>query len=435
MFRWYRELSGLERRTFWGCFGGWALDATDAQIFSFIIPALIVSLKVSRSQIGDLGTISLIAAALGGWISGVLADRYGRVWVIKFTIIWFAFFTFLAGFVQSYDQMLIVRVLQGLGFGGEWGAGAVLVGEIIQPRDRGKAVGCLQSGYSFGWAAATILSTLAFLWLPADYAWRALLWLGVLPAFLVIFIRRFIQEPAVFQQAKAVERVSGIHPGFFAIFHPSILRTTVLASLLALGVIGAGSVTIYWLPTFMKTVRHLSVAGVGTFIITIVVGSFLGFIGSAYLTDIVGRRRNFLIFSIMSCVVMFSYMYLALGYWELLLLGMPFGFFTSGSYSSLGPYFTELFPTAIRGTGQSFSYNFGKGVGGLSVAGVGWLAQKIPLGDSIGAVALGGYLLAIVATLLLPETRGLHLSATDDVILPASSASLVASSRGRSGVI
>jgi MFS family permease len=411
VFSWYKELSGVERRTFWACFSGWTMDAMDAQIFSFLIPTLMIVWKVNSTQAGYLGTAALIATGVGGWISGVLADRYGRVRIMQLAIIWFAFFTLLAGFVQSYHQMLFVRMLQGIGFGGEWGAGAVLMGEIIRPEHRGKAVGTVQSGYGVGWTLATILSTAGFLWLPPAYAWRVLLWVGALPAILVIFIQRNVQEPPVFLEARNKRHAAGDQPGFFAIFHKSILRTTVLASLLALGVIGAGSAIIPWLPTFMKTVRHLSVAGVGTFMTLVTTGAFMGFIGSAYLSDFVGRRRNFLIFSVMSWIVTLGYMYLPLGHWGLVILSFPFGFFTQGSYASLGPYFTELFPTSIRGAGQSFSYNFGKGVGALSVVGVGWLATKMPLGKAIGAVSLVAYLLAITATILLPETRGLRLSA------------------------
>ncbi len=417
MFGWYRELSGIERRTFWACFGGWSMDAMDAQIFSFLIPALMAEWAINSTQAGYLGTGALIATAFGGWISGQLADRYGRVRVLQLTVIWYAAFTFLGGFVQSYDQMLAIRVMQGLGFGGEWGAGAVLMGEIIRAKHRGKAVGCVQSGYGVGWTMATLLSTVSFLLLPPEYAWRALLWIGVLPAGLVIYIRRFVKEPEVFKQAKALER--GSTPGMLSIFKPEIRRTTILASLLALGVIGAGSANAPWLPTFMKTVRHFSVAGVGTYMTMITVGSFLGFVGSAYLSDYVGRRWNFVIFSVMAWILTLGYLYLPIGDRALLVLSVPFGFFTVGAYSSLGPFFTELFPTAIRGTGQSFAYNFGKGGGAFCVAGVGWAAARMPLGEAISMVALGGYLLAILAALLLPETRGLELSAGPASSTPA----------------
>jgi MFS family permease len=409
MFAWYQELYDTERRTFWACFAGWTMDAMDAQLFSFLIPTLMLLWKVNSAQAGFLGTAALLATAFGGWVSGILADRYGRVRIMQAAIIWFALFTLLAGFVQSYHQMLVVRMLQGIGFGGEWGAGAVLMGEIIRPAHRGKAVGCVQSGYGIGWMLATVLATAAFHFLPPAYAWRVLLWIGALPALLVIFIQRNVKEPAIFLEAKKVQRAQ--RPGIFAIFHPSIVRTTILASLLALGIIGAGSSMIPWLPTFLKTVRHLSVSGVGTFMMFITTGAFLGFIGSAYLTDRVGRRRNFLFFSAMAWTVTLVYMYVPLGYTGMLLLSLPFGFFTQGSYASLGPYFTELYPTSIRAAGQSFSYNFGKGGGAFCVAGVGALARKMPLNKTIAIYALCAYLIAIAATLLLPETLGMQLSA------------------------
>jgi MFS family permease len=412
VFAWYKELSGMERRTFWACFSGWTMDAMDAQIFSFLIPTLMILWHVNSKQAGFLGTAALLATAFGGWVSGILADRYGRVRIMQAAIIWFALFTLVAGFVQSYNQMLIVRMLQGIGFGGEWGAGAVLMGEIIRPAHRGKAVGSVQSGYGIGWMLATLLCTAGFHFLPPAYAWRVLLWVGALPAVLVIFIQKNVQEPPVFLESKKVH--ANDRAGIFAIFEPRILRTTILASFLALGIIGAGSSMIPWLPTFLKTVRHLGIAGVGTFMMFITTGAFLGFIGSAYLTDRVGRRRNFLFFAGMAWCTTLVYMYAPLGVWGMLFLSLPFGFFTQGSYASLGPYFTELFPTSIRAAGQSFSYNFGKGIGAFCVAGVGALARKMPLNKAIAAYALCAYVIAIIATLLLPETRGLHLTAHTD---------------------
>lgn len=412
VFAWYKELTGTEKRTFWACFTGWTMDAMDAQIFSFLIPTLMLLWKVNSAQAGFLGTAALLATAVGGWVSGILADRYGRVRIMQAAIIWFAFFTLVAGFAQSYHQMLIIRMLQGIGFGGEWGAGAVLMGEIIRPAHRGKAVGCVQSGYGIGWMLATLVSTAGFHFLPPAYAWRVLLWIGALPAVLVIFIQRNVKEPEVFLKER--EKRTADQPGIFAIFEPKILRTTILSSFLALGIIGAGSSMIPWLPTFLKTVRHLSITGVGTFMMFITTGAFLGFIGSAYLTDRVGRRRNFLFFAGMAWCTTLVYMYIPLGLKGMLFLSLPFGFFTQGSYASLGPYFTELFPTAIRAAGQSFSYNFGKGIGAFCVAGVGALARKMPLNKAIAAYALCAYVIAIIATSLLPETRGRVLTESSD---------------------
>ncbi|HEY0179009.1 MAG TPA: MFS transporter [Dokdonella sp.] len=411
MFSWYRNLSKREKRTFWACFSGWSLDAMDAQLFSFMIPALMATWQLGKGQVGTLGTAALIATAVGGWISGVLADRYGRLRVLQFTVLWFAVFSGIAGFAQSFDQLIVLRFLQGLGFGGEWAAGAVLMGEIIRPEHRGKAVGCIQSGYGVGWTLATLISTAAFWALPQELAWRVLFWFSVTPALLIVFIRRNLDEPEIFKETRALERrAGGGAPPMTAIFRADVLRTTALASLLALGVIGAGSAVIPWLPTFLKTTRQLSVGNVGMYMTTVTVGSFFGFVGSAYLTDAIGRRRNFLLVSACSWLVMLAYLFLPLPDAALLAMSFPVGFCLGASYSTLGPYFTELFPTAIRGAGQAFAYNFGKGVGALCVAFVGMLADHMPLGPAIGLFTLAGYGLAIVATLLLPETRGITLT-------------------------
>ena len=143
--------SGAERRTFWGCFGGWALDAMDVQLYSLVIPTLIAAWGITKTQAGLLATSALLLSAVGGWIAGLLSDRIGRVRTLQITILWFAFFTFVSGFAQNFEQLLVARALMGLGFGGEWAAGAVLMGEVIRAEHRGKAVGTVQSGWAVGW--------------------------------------------------------------------------------------------------------------------------------------------------------------------------------------------------------------------------------------------------------------------------------------------
>ena len=124
MFAWLYDLTARERRTMLACFGGWSLDALDVQIFSFVIPSLLGLWHISTGQAGILGTITLLVSAFGGWLAGALSDRWGRVRVLQITIVWYAFFTFLCGFAQDFTQLFIFRALQGLGFGGEWAAGA-----------------------------------------------------------------------------------------------------------------------------------------------------------------------------------------------------------------------------------------------------------------------------------------------------------------------
>jgi MFS family permease len=165
------------------------------QIYTFVVPALIALWHITNAQAGLLATSALVVSAFGGWIAGMLADRVGRARLLMITIAWFAFFTFLSGFTQNFEQLLVVRGLQGLGFGGEWAAGSVLIGEVIRAENRGRAVGTVQSARAWGWGAAAILATIMFQILPQEIAWRALFFVGLLPALLIFYIRANVPEP------------------------------------------------------------------------------------------------------------------------------------------------------------------------------------------------------------------------------------------------
>lgn len=403
---WYTELQASEKRTFWACFGGWALDAMDVQIFSFAIPAIIAAFHLSNADAGLIGTVTLLTSAFGGWFAGALSDRFGRVRTLQITIVWFAFFTFLCGFAQSYAQLFAFRALMGLGFGGEWAAGAVLMGEVIRAQHRGKAVGSVQSGWAIGWAIAALMATWLFSVFPAETAWRALFWVGLLPAILVFFIRRFVDEPNVFTAMRGNLSAKGTTANFLEIFSPSLLKTTILTSILATGAQGGYYAIATWLPTFLRTERKLTVLGTGGYLSVIIVGSFIGYLVSAYLADRIGRRGNFILFAVCSLLTVFIYTQLPITDNMMLILGFPLGFFASGIFSGMGAFLTENFPTRVRGSGQGFAYNFGRGIAALNPFFVGLLSVSMPLGQSIGVFAGIAYGIVIVAALLLPETKG-----------------------------
>ena len=202
-FGWISTLTSKERGAFAACVGGWALDAMDVQMYSFVIPTLIATWGITRAQAGVLGTAALLASAVGGWLAGWVADRYGRVRTLQLAIAWFAVFTFLSGVAQNYQQLFLVRALLGVGFGGEWAAGAVLLGEVMRPEHRGKALGVMQAGWAVGWGAAAVLYAVFFSIMPAAIAWRALFLIGILPALLVFFVRRYVEEPEVYLKSRA----------------------------------------------------------------------------------------------------------------------------------------------------------------------------------------------------------------------------------------
>jgi MFS family permease len=403
---WYGELQPGERRTFWACFGGWALDAMDVQIYGFVIPTLVATWKISNTQAGQLATVALLLSAFGGWFAGMLADRFGRVKTLQITILWFAFFTFLSGFAQNFEQLFACRALMGLGFGGEWAAGAVLMGEMIRAEHRGKAVGTVQSGWAIGWGAAAILYALYFSIFAPEIAWRALFITGLLPALLVFYIRNFVDDPEVYKAAKRAQAKSGTRPSVAEIFKGSVLKTTILCSILAMGAQGGYYAITTWLPTFLRTERKLTVLGTSGYLAVIIIGSLIGYWVSAYLTDRIGRRNNFVLYAVGSVVIVLVYTYLPITDGWMLVLGFPLGFFASGIFSGVGPFFTELFPTRVRGAGQGFSYNFGRGFGALFPTFVGMLSAKISLGNAIGLFAVIAYGLMLAAVALLPETRG-----------------------------
>jgi MFS family permease len=405
---WFGGLSVREKRTFWACFTGWALDAMDVQLYAVVMPTLIAVWHISQAQAGTLGTAALLFSSVGGWIAGILADRFGRATVLKLTIVWFAVFTGLSGFTHSYVQLLFTRSMQGLGFGGEWAAGAVLMSEVIDKRIRGRVVGTVQGGWSIGYGAAVLLYTLVFSLAPADMAWRYLFFLGLIPALFVMWIQHFVEEPEVFQEMKSNEAGRG-GLQFLEIFSGSLRRRTILASLLAAGALGGNYVTLTWLATYLKSVRHLSVLGTGGYLGFNICGSFTGYLVSAYLSDWLGRRKTFVIMACAAAVTVAVYTLLPLGDNAVLLLGFPLGFFQSGIIAGMGATFAELFPTRVRATGQGFSYNTGRAIGSLVPWIVGLTAQAVGLGQAMGGLAACSYVLVLIAAALLPETRGQEL--------------------------
>jgi MFS family permease len=255
---WISELSVNERRTFGAAIGGWALDAMDVQIYSFVIPTLISIWGLTRGEAGVIGTAALLVSAVGGWLGGWFADRYGRVRVLQIAILWFAVFTLLSGLAQNFQQLLAARALMGLGFGGEWAAGAVLLGETMRPEHRGKALGFMQSGWALGWGAAAILYALLFSILPPASAWRVLFFVGFAPALLVFFLRRLVREPDVYLRSRELAATRD-QTSFLDIFRPPYLRITLLGGLVGTGAQGGYNAVSTWLPTFLRTERGLSV--------------------------------------------------------------------------------------------------------------------------------------------------------------------------------
>ncbi len=398
---WFTQLDGGERSALLATFAGWMLDGLDVMVYSFVLPSLILLWHISRGQAGLLGTSALLLSAAGGWLAGLAADRFGRVRVLQVTIVWFAVFTFLSGFCSTYVQLLVTRGLQGIGFGGEWAVGSVLIGETVRSRFRGRAVGTVQGGWAIGWAMAAGFYALFQTFLRPGIAWRALFWIGLLPALLAFYIRGHVRESEVYTHHVAA---SGSRSQFLRIFSRGMLPTTVLASAIALGAQGGYYAVTTFLPLYLSS-RGLTVLHSSGYLLVIITGSFCGYLTAAQLADIYGRRPALILFAAGSLVVVVLYSALPISNHAMLILGFPLGFFPSGSFSPMGAFFTELFPTHLRGSGQGFSYNLGRGTGALFPTLVGFAAAHVGLGRAIAIFAGIAYLLMIVSVLLSRETR------------------------------
>ncbi|MEU0372532.1 MFS transporter [Streptomyces sp. NPDC006283] len=405
-FAWLRALGPRGRRAFGGAFGGYALDSYDYFTLPLSMVAISAYFSLDNGQTGLLTTVTLVVSAIGGALAGILADRIGRVKALMITVITYAVFTVLCGFAPNYETLLVFRALQGLGFGGEWAVGAILVAEYATAKNRGRTLGAVQSAWAAGWALAVIVYTLVFQFLDADTAWRVMFWTGALPALLVVYVRRNVSDaPAAAEQ----RRTSSERGSFSTIFKRDLLRTTLFATLLSTGVQGGYYTLATWVPTYLKTERGLTVVGTGGYLTFLISGAFVGYLTGGYLTDTIGRKKNIALFAVLSGIGILAYTNIPAGANSLLLvLGFPLGFCMSAIFSGFGSFLSELYPTAVRGTGQGFTYNSGRAVGAFLPTLVGFLSDSWGVG---GALVLGalGYGLAVLALLGLPETRDREL--------------------------
>ncbi|AFU00775.1 MFS transporter [Nocardia brasiliensis] len=408
-FDWFRTMSAKGKRAFLGAFGGYGLDAYDFQVLPLALGAITSYFAISSGKAGLLTTVTLLVSALGGALAGVLADKIGRVRTLQLTVATYTLFTVLCGFAPNFETLLVFRAFQGLGFGGEWAAGAILVAEYAQSKYRGRAVAYVQSAWAAGWGLAVLVYTLVFHFVDEDLAWRVLFWTGALPALLIVWVRRNLTDSeAVTQRRESAGKQAG---SFFAIFRRDLLRTTLFASLLATGVQGGYYTLATWLPTYLKKSRHLNVVGTGGYLFLLIGGAFLGYVTGGILADRLGRKRTIQLFAVLSLAFMIAYIQVPEGANTLvLILGFPLGFCTAAIFSSFGSFLSELYPTASRGTGQGFTYNFGRGVGAIFPTAVGFLASTAF--GLTGAMMFGalGYLIAVLALFGLPETRGRELA-------------------------
>ena len=401
---WIGSVSASQWRTLLAAMLGWMLDAMDVMFYAFALTAIRAEFSLSAAAAGGLASVTLLTSAVGGIAFGVLADRIGRARSLVWSILIYSAFTALTATSHSLAQLVLWRSLVGIGLGGEWAAGSVLVSESWPAEHRGKAIGLMQSGWAIGYIFAALLASAI---LPA-HGWRVLFAIGVAPALLAWWVRRTVPEPEIWRHAERSARL-----GFTALFRPPLVRNVAVATTLTSCLLFAYWGLFTWIPAYLASPVTSGGAGMGVvrsvgWIVPMQIGAFFGYVLFGVLADRFGRRPVFLTFVLAAAVLVPVYGQMGAQPAALMALGPLIGFFGHGYFSLFGAMLAELFPSSVRATAQGFCYNFGRAASALAPFVIGALADRHGIGSALALtsaffVAAGGLML------LLPETRGEEL--------------------------
>ena len=402
----FRSLTTEQKRAFAAAFFGWMLDGFDFTILTFVLADIQRSFTVDNALAGALGTVTLMFRLVGGAVAGTAADRWGRKLPLVLSIVWFSLFTVLSGFSTSYAVLFACRALFGIGMGGEWAAGMPLALEHLPDRLRGAAAGILQGAWAWGYILSALVFQTLYPILRAEIteAWRAMFWIGAIPALFVLWIRSNVSESPVWL---AVARESGAatrrgRASFTRIFKRDLLGTTVHCSLLAACFMVSYYSVTYWYARFLQ-LRDLNTL---PFVIALNIG---GIVGSAFWGGTAQGRlgRRGAVTCAAALGVLVSPLYLMSGSSAGLLVGAVLvGFGAHGMWGAFPSYLTERFPSEVRGAGAGFCYHAGALVGSFTSSAIGHLADTgWTLAAAMNTAIVVSGLAVAVMIWLGPETR------------------------------
>src|ERR1700732_17401 len=405
LFSWPRDTTAAERQTLVAGGLGWMLDAMDVMLYSLVLAFLMREFALDPRTAGFLNSLTLLASAIGGLLFGWVADRIGRTRALMASIGMYSLASAACGFSHSIPELAAFRFLLGLGMGGEWTAAAALIAETWRPEHRGKALGIMQSSYAIGEAIAALVVAVV---LP-HFGWRAVFFVGVLPALLVFWIRRNVPEPAIWKNRAETDR-----SGFFRLLlGKGIFRVGVLATAMnAFGMFGYWGL-FTWIPAYLSLPvsqggRGLSLVKTTTFFLVLCFGKWLGYASFGFFADAFGRRKPYFIYLLIAAVLTPIYGSAKSAFW-LLLLGPFVAFFGTGFFSGYAAIASEIFPTEIRAAAMGLTYNIGRGLSSVAPFAVGALALHFGIGPAFSLLAAAFFVAALLA-LLLPETSGCALT-------------------------
>ena len=404
LFGFWRQADVRAKRALLAAGLGWMLDSFDVMLYALVLATMMADLGMSKATAGLLGSVTLLAAAGGGLIFGVIADRAGRTKALMGSILIYSIFTAACGLAQTVGQLAVFRVLLGIGMGGEWASGAALVSESWPREHRGKALGLMQSSWALGYGAAAVVTWLV---LPR-FGWRAVFFVGLVPALLTMWIRRRVEEPAIWQ-AREVSRESG----FARMFLPDTRSVTIALTAMNACTLFAWWGFNLWLPGFLALPVAqggvgLSTAAMSGFVLAMQVGMWFGYVTFGFIADVLGRKRVYITYLIMAALLLWIYVSVRTPV-VLLLLGPFVAFFATGYYSGFGAVTAEVYPTAIRATAQGFTYNIGRVASAVAPFAVGSLAQTRGFSAALSICSVA-FLLAAFTWIWIPETCGRELA-------------------------
>ncbi len=402
-FSWPEHVTEAERKTLIAGGLGWMLDAMDVALYSLVLARLMSELAMSKEVAGLLNSLTLAASAVGGLLFGFLADRVGRTRALMASILVYSLASGACGLSDSIVQLAIFRLILGLGMGGEWATGAALIAETWPAAHRGKALGLMQST----WAIGEMIAAAAVGLVLPRFGWRAVFFVGILPALVVFWIRRSVPEPALW-----LERGKEKHAGWRLLWRKDIRRHGMLATAMnACSMFGYWGL-FTWIPAYLSLPaaqggRGLNLMKTTTWLIVMGVGKWFGYTLFGFSADAVGRRRSYVVYLLVAAalVPLYGMVRSPAG---LLVLGPLVAFFGTGFFSGYSAITSELFPTEIRATAMGLSYNIGRGFSALAPIAVGALATRFGFGSAFFLQA-GAFFVAALLAMALPETKGKQL--------------------------
>jgi SHS family lactate transporter-like MFS transporter len=329
-------------------FLGWTLDAFDFFVLVFLVDTLAEQFRVPASKIILTVTATLAMRPFGALLFGVLSDRYGRRRPLMANIVFFSVFELLCGFAPNYTVFFILRAIFGIGMGGEWGVGASLAMESAPRRLRGLVSGIVQSGYPIGYLMAAVAARFV---LPL-WGWRAMFWVGGIPALLAFYIRYRVKESEAWRQHRAptVGAIMRTASGHWRLFSYLVVLMTLMMFL------SHGTQDLY--PHFMHEVHRFPMASIAYVAILYNVGALLGSFAFGHLSEVVGRRRSMLLALGLSLLVIPLWAFggtlvtLATGAF-LMQMGVQ------GAWGIIPAHLNELAPDTVRGLMPGFAYQLG----------------------------------------------------------------------------